>query len=211
MTVLVSVVKKAIAEGPEDQGGRLRTPQVTPAARSGRLRCRCWHPGRGPLASRQDLDGAARAAARSRCSRCSDSTRTSMAAWPSCGSSPQSGLIYLANSMNPLRLEGQKTVGIEVVQQFGWQVPDWVILPAGNLGNASALVRRLPHDEGTRRHRPLPATRRGAGRKCQSTLPRMESRQDDGGRHRRQADASHRHSDRQSRLLLRARSRRSRR
>jgi threonine synthase len=49
------------------------------------------------------------------------------------------GLVYLANSMNPLRLEGQKTVGIEVVQQFGWEVPDWVILPSGNLGNASAL------------------------------------------------------------------------
>ena len=51
----------------------------------------------------------------------------------------ESGLVYLANSMNPLRLEGQKTVGIEVVQQFGWQVPDWIILPSGNLGNASAL------------------------------------------------------------------------
>jgi threonine synthase len=49
------------------------------------------------------------------------------------------GLVYLANSMNPLRLEGQKTVGIEIVQQFGWHVPDWVILPSGNLGNASAL------------------------------------------------------------------------
>src|SRR5690606_6256269 len=49
------------------------------------------------------------------------------------------GLIYLANSMNPLRLEGQKTVGIEIVQQFDWQVPDWVIIPSGNLGNASAL------------------------------------------------------------------------
>jgi len=51
----------------------------------------------------------------------------------------QEGLVYLANSMNPLRLEGQKTVGMEIVQQFGWQVPDWVILPSGNLGNASAL------------------------------------------------------------------------
>ena len=49
------------------------------------------------------------------------------------------GLIYLANSMNPLRIEGQKTVGIEIVQQFNWQVPDWIILPSGNLGNASAL------------------------------------------------------------------------
>jgi threonine synthase len=47
--------------------------------------------------------------------------------------------IYLANSMNPLRLEGQKTVAIELVQQFDWQVPDWVIIPGGNLGNVSAL------------------------------------------------------------------------
>ncbi len=49
------------------------------------------------------------------------------------------GMVYLANSMNPLRLEGQKTVAVEIVQQFDWQVPDWVILPSGNLGNASAL------------------------------------------------------------------------
>ncbi len=47
--------------------------------------------------------------------------------------------VYLANSMNPLRLEGQKTVAIEMVQQFDWQVPDWVIIPGGNLGNVSAL------------------------------------------------------------------------
>jgi threonine synthase len=49
------------------------------------------------------------------------------------------GIVYLANSMNPLRIEGQKTVAIEMVQQFDWQIPDWVILPSGNLGNASAL------------------------------------------------------------------------
>src|SRR3954447_11863331 len=48
-------------------------------------------------------------------------------------------LVYLANSMNALRLEGQKTVAIEIVQQFDWQVPDWVVLPSGNLGNAGAL------------------------------------------------------------------------
>jgi threonine synthase len=47
--------------------------------------------------------------------------------------------IYLANSMNPLRIEGQKTVGIEIVQQLDWQVPDFVIIPGGNLGNVSAL------------------------------------------------------------------------
>ena len=47
--------------------------------------------------------------------------------------------IYLANSMNPLRIEGQKTVGIEIVQQFDWEVPDWIVIPGGNLGNVSAL------------------------------------------------------------------------
>ena len=51
--------------------------------------------------------------------------------------------IYLANSMNSLRMEGQKTVGIEIIQQLGWQVPDWIILPAGNLGNVSALGKGL--------------------------------------------------------------------
>jgi threonine synthase len=48
-------------------------------------------------------------------------------------------VVYLANSMNALRLEGQKTVAIEMVEQFDWEVPDWVILPSGNLGNAYAL------------------------------------------------------------------------
>lgn len=47
--------------------------------------------------------------------------------------------IYLANSMNSLRVEGQKTVSIELCQQFDWEVPDWVIIPGGNLGNVSAL------------------------------------------------------------------------
>jgi threonine synthase len=49
------------------------------------------------------------------------------------------GLVYLANSMNPLRIEGQKTVALEIVQQFDWESPDWIILPSGNLGNAAAL------------------------------------------------------------------------
>jgi len=64
--------------------------------------------------------------------------------------------IYLANSMNSLRIEGQKTLAVELVQQLRWEVPDWVVIPGGNLGNASAvgkgflmmkelgLVSRLP-------------------------------------------------------------------
>ncbi len=51
--------------------------------------------------------------------------------------------IYLANSMNSLRIEGQKTVGIEIAQQFDWEVPDWIVIPGGNLGNVSALARGL--------------------------------------------------------------------
>ena len=47
--------------------------------------------------------------------------------------------IYLANSMNSLRIEGQKTISIELVQQFDWEVPDLIIIPGGNLGNVSAL------------------------------------------------------------------------
>jgi threonine synthase len=49
--------------------------------------------------------------------------------------------IYLANSMNSLRVEGQKTVGIEIAQQFDWEVPDWVVVPSGNLGNVAAIGR----------------------------------------------------------------------
>ncbi|KAL3691319.1 hypothetical protein R1sor_004970 [Riccia sorocarpa] len=49
--------------------------------------------------------------------------------------------IYLANSLNSLRLEGQKTAAIEICQQFDWQVPDWVIVPGGNLGNIYAFYK----------------------------------------------------------------------
>ncbi len=48
--------------------------------------------------------------------------------------------IYLANSMNPLRIEGQKTISMEICQQLGWEVPDVVVIPGGNLGNVSALA-----------------------------------------------------------------------
>jgi threonine synthase len=47
--------------------------------------------------------------------------------------------VYLANSMNSLRLEGQKTTSIEIAQQFDWEIPDVVVVPGGNLGNVSAI------------------------------------------------------------------------
>jgi len=67
------------------------------------------------------------------------------------------GNIYLLNSINPFRIEGQKTIMIEMLHQLGWEVPDWVIVPGGNLGNNSAFgkafsemkesgfIDRVPH------------------------------------------------------------------
>ena len=51
--------------------------------------------------------------------------------------------IYLLNSINPYRLEGQKTIGFEIVDYFGWEVPDRIILPVGNAGNITAIFKGL--------------------------------------------------------------------
>ena len=51
--------------------------------------------------------------------------------------------IYLLNSMNPFRLEGQKTIMVEMLDQRDWRVPDWVFVPGGNLGNVSAFGKGL--------------------------------------------------------------------
>lgn len=51
--------------------------------------------------------------------------------------------LYLLNSVNPYRLEGQKAIFFESLQQMGWQVPDWIVVPGGNLGNTSALGKAL--------------------------------------------------------------------
>jgi threonine synthase len=51
--------------------------------------------------------------------------------------------IYLLNSINPFRIEGQKTIMTEMLDQRDWRVPDWVVLPGGNLGNISAFGKGL--------------------------------------------------------------------
>ena len=51
--------------------------------------------------------------------------------------------IYLLNSINPFRIEGQKAIVFEILQQLDWQVPDWFVIPGGNLGNNSALSKGL--------------------------------------------------------------------
>jgi threonine synthase len=92
--------------------------------------------------------------------------------------------IYLANSMNSLRIEGQKTASIEIAQQLGWTSPDWIVIPGGNLGNASAvgkgfvllkelgLVDRLPRlvVAQAEHANPLWRATSGAGRKASSDV-----------------------------------------
>ncbi len=51
--------------------------------------------------------------------------------------------IYLLNSINPFRIEGQKTIIIEMMDQRDWRAPDWIVLPGGNLGNTSAFGKAL--------------------------------------------------------------------
>ena len=51
--------------------------------------------------------------------------------------------IYLLNSINPFRIEGQKTIIFELLHSWGWEVPDWIVVPAGNLGNTSAFGKAL--------------------------------------------------------------------
>ncbi len=64
--------------------------------------------------------------------------------------------LYLLNSLNPFRLEGQKTIMYRIIEQMGWEMPDWIVVPGGNLGNSSAfgkafselkqlgLIKRIP-------------------------------------------------------------------
>ncbi|HET8674369.1 MAG TPA: threonine synthase [Blastocatellia bacterium] len=51
--------------------------------------------------------------------------------------------LYLLNSINPFRLEGQKAIVIELMEQLNWRAPDWIVLPGGNLGNVSAFGKAL--------------------------------------------------------------------
>jgi len=51
--------------------------------------------------------------------------------------------VYLLNSINPFRIEGQKAILFEILQQLDWEVPDWIVLPGGNLGNNTAVSKGL--------------------------------------------------------------------
>ncbi len=55
--------------------------------------------------------------------------------------------VYLLNSINPFRIEGQKTIVFEALEQLGWDPPDWIVVPAGNLGNTAAFGKALAEAE----------------------------------------------------------------
>jgi len=73
--------------------------------------------------------------------------------------------VYLVNSVNPFRLEGQKTIIFELLEQLGWQVPDVIALPGGNLGNTAAFGKALMDLHAARviDHMPRIATIQAAG------------------------------------------------
>ena len=134
-----------------DRGRRVRLHRAT-LGLAGRLRGGRRH-------SRRSCScRGARSPPRSSCSRsptapwCSRSTPTSTAAWPSSSAWPREERVYLANSMNSLRLEGQKTVAIEIVQQFDWQVPDVVDHPGRQPRQRQRARRGLRPDGELGRH-----------------------------------------------------------
>ena len=139
MTVLVSAVKQMIADGRPIRAVACASTGDTSAALSAYcaaagLPCVVFLP-RNKISPAQLVQPMANGAIV--CSLETDFDGCMRVVQEVCGD----GGIYLANSMNPLRLEGQKTVGVELVQQFDWEVPDFVVLPGGNLGNVYALYK----------------------------------------------------------------------
>ena len=82
--------------------------------------------------------------------------------------------IYLVNSVNPFRLEGQKTIMFRVLEALRWEVPDWIVVPGGNLGNVVALRQGVHRAAGAGPDRRAAAAgrhqrRRGRTRSTSST------------------------------------------
>src|SRR6185295_11960773 len=73
--------------------------------------------------------------------------------------------VYVLNSINPFRIEGQKTIVLETLQQLEWEPPDWIVVPAGNLGNTAAFGKALreARDLGLISHAPRLAAVQAAG------------------------------------------------
>src|SRR5665213_2443298 len=102
--------------------------------------------------------------------------------------------IYLLNSVNPYRLEGQKTPAIEIVEQLEWQVPEHIVVPGGNLANSSALGKGFME----MKHLGLIPRDPGPGRQPALQLVQRHQPRDEA---RRRRDSRHRNPHRQSREL----------
>ena len=129
------------------------------AAYAAQAGCRRWcscRRGRSPWASWRRRWPTARA-------RCwSAATSTTACAW-SRRRAQRLG-VYLLNSINPFRIEGQKTIVLEMLQQLGWEPPDWIVLPAGNLGNTAAFGKALQEAQALGLITRMPRLAGGAGR-----------------------------------------------
>jgi threonine synthase len=100
--------------------------------------------------------------------------------------------LYLMNSLNPFRLEGQKTIMYRVLEGLGWEAPDWVVVPGGNLGNSSAFGKAFMElkELGLLKRLPRLAVINSTGA---DTLDRLVNRKKlvwNGGRYDRQAIAA---------------------
>ena len=91
--------------------------------------------------------------------------------------------IYLVNSVNPFRLEGQKTIMFRVLEALRWEVPDWIVVPGGNLGNSSAFGKAFAELQRARPDRPRAAAgghqrrrRQHALRAVRAARPALERR-----------------------------------
>ena len=186
MTVLVSAVRQMISRRPAGPGHRLRLDRRH-VGRAGGLRRGRRHPRHRPVAAGQGLGRAAAAAASPTARSCCRSIPTSTAAWRIVQRLAAEEGVYLANSMNSLRLEGQKTVSIEIVQQWDWQVPDVDHHPGRQPGQRQRARRRVRHDAGARRGQQAAAHRRRPGGARQPAVPGLHERLELRRRCRRRA------------------------
>jgi len=92
--------------------------------------------------------------------------------------------LYLMNSVNPFRLEGQKSIMYRVLEGMGWEIPDWVIVPGGNLGNTSAFGKAFVEllELGLLNRVPRLAVINAAGANTLYELHERENIRFDGGR-----------------------------
>ena len=105
--------------------------------------------------------------------------------------------IYLLNSINPFRIEGQKTIIFEMLDQRDWNPPDWIVLPGGNLGNTSAFGKALRELPRVRIH-PQDAAAGGDSSRRRRAVLRVHANARRVSQRAGAADAGHRHTNRRS-------------